>query len=45
MKDDPLNQPFVSYEPKEIRDGLILSTPQAEGIDPASLIRYYQLHL
>ena len=37
MKDDPLNQAFVSSDPIEINDGLILSTPQAEGIDAQKL--------
>ena len=41
MKDDPMNQPFVSFEPKEIGDGLILSNPLAEGIDPAMLTSVY----
>lgn len=37
MKDDPLNKPFVSSDPKDINDGLLLSTPQAEGIDAQKL--------
>lgn len=37
LKDDPLNLPFVSSEPEEINDGLILSTPQAEGMDAEML--------
>jgi CubicO group peptidase (beta-lactamase class C family) len=41
MKDDPMNRPFVSSEPEEIGDGLILSNPMAEGIDPEKLASVY----
>ena len=37
MRDDPLNKPYVSNEPRDFDDGLILSTPQEEGIDPEQL--------
>jgi CubicO group peptidase (beta-lactamase class C family) len=42
MKDDPLNKPFESFVPKEINDGLIISTPSAEGIDAEKLASVYR---
>lgn len=42
LKDDPLNQPYQSYEPRDIRDGLILSTPSDEGMDGEELISVYE---
>jgi CubicO group peptidase (beta-lactamase class C family) len=42
MKDDPLNKPFESFVPEEINDGLSLSTPEAEGIDPEKLATVYR---
>ena len=43
MKDDPMNQAFVSFEPKDIDDGLIISNPLAEGIDPEKLTSVYNI--
>ena len=37
LRDDPMNVSFVSYEPRHIDDGLVISTPQDEGIDPEQL--------
>ena len=31
MKDEPMNMPFVSFEPRQIGDGLIISTPHGGG--------------
>jgi CubicO group peptidase (beta-lactamase class C family) len=42
MKDDPMNKPFESFVPREINDGLIISTPSAEGIDPEKLASVYR---
>ena len=42
MKDDPLNKPFESFVPEEINDGLIISTPSAEGIDAEKLASVYR---
>jgi len=41
LKDDPLNTPFRSFVPEEINDGLILSTPEDEGMDRAKLTQVY----
>lgn len=41
LKDDPLNKPFQTYVPEEINDGLELSTPEEEGIDPDMLGQIY----
>ena len=37
LRDESMNLSFVSYEPRDIDDGLVLSTPQDEGIDPEQL--------
>lgn len=42
LKNDDLNQPFVSYEPVNIEDGLILSNPSDENIDPDALNEIYK---
>jgi CubicO group peptidase (beta-lactamase class C family) len=42
IKDDPLNKPFQSFVPEEINDGLILSSPEDEGMDQAKLTQVYQ---
>ena len=42
MKEEALNKPFESFVPKEIHDGLIISTPEAEGIDPGKLASVYR---
>jgi len=45
LKDDPLSKPFISYIPVEINDGLLISTPQEQGIDPDILKDVYtQIH-
>lgn len=41
LKEEPLNKPFESYVPVEIGDGLEISNPQAEGMDPDKLIQIY----
>jgi CubicO group peptidase (beta-lactamase class C family) len=41
LKDDPLNNPFKSFVPEEINDGLVLSTPEDEGMDRAKLSQVY----
>jgi len=41
LKDDPLNKPYESYVPEEINDGLVLSSPEDEGMDPAKLTQVY----
>ncbi len=41
LKNDELNQAFVSYEPKNIGDGLILSTPLEENMDDNGLKTIY----
>lgn len=42
MKDDPLNLDYESYQPKEIGDGLNLSSPPEEGMDADKLDLAYQ---
>ncbi len=42
MKDEPMNLSFVSFEPMEINDGLIISTAEDEGIDPDQLEQIYR---
>jgi len=42
MKDDPINMPFNTFFPIEIEDGLILSTPVEQGLDPAKLTAIYR---
>ena len=42
LKDDTLNQPFTSFVPIDISDGLILSNPSVENIDPDALTEIYQ---
>ncbi len=41
LKDDPLNQPFHSIEPKVIDDDLLISTPSKENMDSLALINIY----
>jgi len=41
LKDAPLNLSFTSYEPKDINDGLIISNPTDEQVDPAQLQMVY----
>ena len=42
LKDDPLNKPFQSFVPEEINDGLVLSTPEEEGMDRKMLSEVYK---
>ncbi len=42
MKDDPMNLVFESMQPREINDGLDLSSPQNEGIDADRLNQIYE---
>ncbi|MCP4312427.1 MAG: serine hydrolase [Bacteroidetes bacterium] len=41
LKEDPLNKPFESYVPIEIGDGLVISTPLEEGMNPEKLTSIY----
>lgn len=41
LKDDALNLPFISYQPKNINDGLILSTPSDEDVNAELLNDIY----
>ena len=41
LKDDPMNKPFTSFVPKEINDGLVISTPEDEGMDGEKLNQVY----
>jgi len=42
LKNDKLNLPFESYKPNDIGDGLNISTPEAENMDPAQLSTIYR---
>jgi len=41
LKDDALNLPYTSYEPKNINDGLGISTPSDENVNPEQLNKIY----
>jgi len=41
LKDDPLNKPFQTFVPKDLDDGLELSTPEDEGMDSEKLSQIY----
>ena len=41
LKDDELNLPFISYEPINISDGLLISNPTNEDVDPLLLTEIY----
>jgi len=41
LKNDDLNQPFSSYKPIELEDGIILSDPTDEKMDPDALNAIY----
>jgi CubicO group peptidase (beta-lactamase class C family) len=41
FKDDELNLPYISYEPKNINDGLIISSPINEQVDSQLLNEIY----
>ena len=41
LKDDALNLPYVSYQPIDIADGIVLSTPADENMDGDALDRVY----
>ena len=42
LKDDALNLPFTSYEPKNINDGLVISSPSDESVSPEMLMSIYK---
>ncbi len=42
MTDDKLNLEFDSYTPKEINDGLVISSPAEEGMNAAQLTETYE---
>ncbi len=42
LKEDPLNMPYESNHPADIGDGLVISTPADEGIDPEQLTSIYR---
>ena len=42
LRPDPLNQEMKSIQPVEIGDGLTLSTPAGENVDPAALADIYR---
>ena len=42
LKDDPLNKPFESFVPEEFNDGLVISSPEEEGMDRAKLNQVYK---
>ena len=41
LKDDELNLPYISYEPQNINDGLIISSPTNENVDSQLLNEIY----
>ncbi len=41
LKEDPINTPFDSFQPREISDGLIISSPDNEGINEVKLNQIY----
>ena len=41
LKEDPLNRPFDHFDPESTGDGLEISSPEAEGIDPLVLNSVY----
>jgi len=41
LKDDALNLLFTSYEPKNINDGILISNPLDENVDPEQLNNIY----
>jgi CubicO group peptidase (beta-lactamase class C family) len=42
LKEEELKRPFVSYNPKQMSDGWMISTPAAENIDPSALTQIYK---
>lgn len=42
IKEDPLNQPYSSYKPQQINDGLIITDPEQESVDPVLLDAAYK---
>ncbi len=41
LTEDPLNQQFNTFKPKEIGDGLVLSNPSTENVDSLALVNIY----
>ena len=45
LQPDPLNQPFSTFQPVDIEDGLTLSDPATENVEPDALREiYYDMH-
>jgi len=42
LKDEPMNKSFKSFVPEEINDGLVISSPGAQGIDSEKLTAIYK---
>lgn len=42
LKEDELKKPFVTYLPKQLNDGWLVSTPEAENIDAEALTEIFQ---
>jgi CubicO group peptidase (beta-lactamase class C family) len=42
IRDEDLNLSYESYQPRAMDDGISISTPQEEGIDPDKLEQIYQ---
>ncbi len=42
INDDALNLPFLSFEPKNIGDGLTISRPADEGMNATALMDIYE---
>ncbi|MCP4123167.1 MAG: serine hydrolase [Bacteroidetes bacterium] len=42
LRDDPLNLPFSTFEPREIADGHVISTPGMEQMDSLALVDIYR---
>lgn len=44
LKEGELKVPFISYSPRDIQDGWIISTPDSEGIDGEELKNIYRYY-
>jgi CubicO group peptidase (beta-lactamase class C family) len=42
LKEDPMKQPFTGFDPVDIADGWVISTPSAEHIDSLALDQVYK---